>query len=199
MSLEIVAVSAGLWQPSKTTALARALLEAVAEELDALRTCVELGPIAHELGSTLRRGEAPPRVEEALHRVERADLLIVASPVFRGSYTGHFKHFFDLIDTQALLGKPVVVAATGGGTKHCLVVEHQLRPLFAFFQALTLPTAVYASDSDFENYAIHSPSLQDRIASVAVEARRFFPVSIPIAPLERSHHNVPKNSHFHSR
>lgn len=140
-----------------------------------------------------------PRVEEALHRVERADLLVVASPVFRGSYTGHFKHFFDLIDTPALLGKPVVLAATGGGTKHCLVVEHQLRPLFAFFRALTLPTAVYGADADFENYAIHSKFLKDRITSVAEEARRFFPVSLPIAPLERSHHHVSKNSHFDSR
>ncbi|WP_352770049.1 NAD(P)H-dependent oxidoreductase [Mesorhizobium sp. M0684] len=56
---------------------------------------------------------------------------------------------FDLIDPLALVDRPVLIGATGGGQRHALVVEHQLRPLFGFYSALTVPSAVYGSDSDF--------------------------------------------------
>lgn len=49
----------------------------------------------------------------------------------------------------ALVGKPVVIAATGGGHRHALTVEHQLRPLFAFFCAHTIATSVYAAEAEF--------------------------------------------------
>ncbi|MFD1810195.1 NAD(P)H-dependent oxidoreductase [Gemmobacter lanyuensis] len=85
----------------------------------------------------------------ALEVILSADALVVASPVYKGSYTGLFKHLIDLIDPAALQGKPVLLAATGGGDRHALVIEHQLRPLFGFFEAQTLPTGVYAADRDF--------------------------------------------------
>lgn len=179
MTLRIAAVSTGLWQPSKTSSLARFLLGALANELDADSSFIELGPIAHELGGTLRRDEARARVAHALTIAEEADLLIAATPVFRGAYTGHFKHFFDLVDPNAFVGKPVVLAATGGGSKHCLVVEHQLRPLFAFFQALSLPTSLYASDADFHDYEVTSEAILERVAVIAREASRFVPQISP--------------------
>ena len=55
---------------------------------------------------------------------------------------------FDLVEPDRLAGKPVAIAATGGGPRHALVVEHALRPLFGFFTALTVPTAVYAADGE---------------------------------------------------
>ena len=86
----------------------------------------------------------------------------MASPVYKGSYTGLFKHFLDLIDPAALAGKPVLLAATGGGDRHALVIEHQLRPVFGFFEAHTLATGLYASSTDFQG---------DRLASDAVSLR----------------------------
>lgn len=75
-----------------------------------------------------------------LDEIESADLLLVASPVYRGSYPGLLKHLFDLIDLNALIDTPVLLAATGGTERHALVLDHQLRPLFSFFQAITLPS-----------------------------------------------------------
>ena len=88
---------------------------------------------------------------------------MVGSPVYKGSYTGLFKHLFDLIDPAALAGKPVLLTATGGGDKHALVIEHQMRPLFGFFEAFTLPTGVYASGADFSDGVPASPALLSRI------------------------------------
>ena len=69
-----------------------------------------------------------------------ADALVLASPVYKGSYCGLFKHLLDLLDPLSLAGKPVLLGATGGGPRHALVIEHQLRPLLGFFEAQTLAT-----------------------------------------------------------
>lgn len=177
MVSRVVAVSAGLWLPSKTTALAKVLLSAIADEVGLEPVLVELGPIAAELGGTLVRDEAPPAVGAALEAAEGAAVLIAATPVFRGAYSGHFKHFFDLVNPAAFAAKPVILAASGGGAKHCLVVEHHLRPLFAFFQALSLPTSVYASDGDFERGELTSREVLLRVRSAALEAARLLGAS----------------------
>ena len=52
----------------------------------------------------------------------------------------------------------LLLAATGGSERHALVIDHQLRPLFSFFQAQTLPVGVYATDADFTDYRISSPA-----------------------------------------
>ncbi|MNN17392.1 NAD(P)H-dependent FAD/FMN reductase [compost metagenome] len=99
---------------------------------------------------------------------------MVATPVYRGSYPGQFKHLFDLVDLNALVDTPVLLAATGGSDRHALVLDHQLRPLFSFFQALTLPIGVYASEADFQNYQITSETLRARIALAAERAAPLF-------------------------
>lgn len=90
--------------------------------------------------------------------------------MFRGTYPGLLKHLFDLVDLNALIDTPVLLAATGGSERHALVIDHQLRPLFGFFQALTLPIGIYASEADFEDYRIASTTLQARIALAAERA-----------------------------
>jgi FMN reductase len=64
----------------------------------------------------------------------------------------------------------VLLAATGGSDRHALIIEHQFRPLFGFFQALTLPLGVYANDSDFTNYRVSSLDLHERIDQAVARA-----------------------------
>lgn len=100
--------------------------------------------------------------------MEQADVLVVTTPVYRGSYTGLFKHFFDLIQQDALIDTPVLLAATGGSERHALVIDHQLRPLFSFFQARTSPVGVYATDKDFVDQRLQDEALLER-ARLAVQ------------------------------
>src|SRR5690606_9275371 len=159
----VVAVSGSLHEPSKTTALLRAIAAAVAERIDVEVNVTELTEIGPGLAGALRRDDLPVAVEDQLRAIEGADLLIVGSPVYRASFTGLFKHLFDFVGQYALVGKPVLLAATGGGERHALIIEHQLRPLFSFFQALTLPLGVYASTTDFDGYTLTDEALQQRI------------------------------------
>ena len=166
--LRLVAVSGGLQRPSKSAALAEHLLDLIAEELPCERRLVELGQLAPQLAGAVWRSQLPDTVERQLAAVEQADVLVVATPVFRGAYTGLFKHFFDFIHQDALIDKPVLLAATGGSERHALVIDHQLRPLFSFFQARTLPLGVYATDKDFVDHRVRDEALIHR-ARLAVQ------------------------------
>ncbi|NEM89781.1 FMN reductase [Galbitalea soli] len=168
--LNVVAVSGSLHNPSKTTVLVEAIAAALGRALPAethLIRLTELGPL---LGGALSRGELPAEAEAELQAIESADVLIVGSPVYRASFTGLFKHLFDFVDQYSLVDTPVFLAATGGSERHALIIEHQFRPLFSFFQALTLPVGVYAHDSDFANYEISSPRLQERLEKAVAKA-----------------------------
>ncbi len=166
--LRLVAVSGGLQRPSKSAALAEHLLDLIAEAIPCEQHLVELGQLAPQLAGAVWRSQLPDAVERELGVVEQADIVVVTTPVYRGSYTGLFKHFFDFIHHDALIDKPVLLAATGGSERHALIIDHQLRPLFSFFQARTLPLGVYATDKDFADYRLHDEALIER-ARLAVQ------------------------------
>lgn len=176
--LRLVAVSGGLQRPSKSAALAQHLLDLIADDVPCEQRLVELGQLAPQLAGATWRTHLPDTVERELDAVEQADVLVVATPVFRGSYTGLFKHFFDFIHQDALIDKPVLLAATGGSERHALMIDHQLRPLFSFFQARTLPLGVYATDKDFADYRLRDEALVER-ARLAVER------ALPLIELSR--------------
>lgn len=173
-SFNVVAVSGGAYRPSRTLVLTEAIVDALGQHLQFDSRLIELGDIARPVGGALSRKELTADVEKQLAAIENADLLIVAAPVYRGSYPGQFKHLFDLIDQHALIDTPVLLAATGGSERHALVIDHQLRPLFSFFQSLTLPIGIYASEADFDNYQITSQALKARIALAAERAAPLF-------------------------
>ena len=94
-------------------------------------------------------GFPSPALRDALQAVASADGLIAVTPIFSASYSGLFKSFFDLLDNKALIGKPVLIAATGGTARHSLALEHAMRPLFSYLRAHVIPTAVYAATEDW--------------------------------------------------
>lgn len=168
--LKVVAVSGSLQAPSKTTALVNAIIDAIAKERAIEAHVVELAVIGPQLSGAVLRSQLPANVEAELQRIEGADLIIAASPVYRASFTGLFKHLFDFIDQYALVDKPVLLGATGGSDRHALIIEHHLRPLFGFFQAVTLPLGVYANNGDFADYRVTSTDLNERISLAVARA-----------------------------
>lgn len=147
--MRLVVVSAGLSVPSSTRLLADRLAAATAGRTSARVKVVELRDLAVEIAHHLTSGFPGPVLGSALDAVTAADGLIVVTPVFSASYSGLFKSFFDVLDKDALAGKPVLIAATGGSSRHSLVLEHALRPLFAYLRAVVVPTAVYAASEDW--------------------------------------------------
>ncbi|MFH8285322.1 CE1759 family FMN reductase [Streptomyces antibioticus] len=153
--MKLVVVSAGLSVPSSTRLLAdRLAAETKAKAKAQARAdveveVVELRDLAVEIAHNFTNGFPGRKLAAALDAVAGADGLIVVTPVFSASYSGLFKSFFDVLDQDALTGKPVLIAATGGSARHSLVLEHALRPLFAYLRAVVVPTAVYAASEDW--------------------------------------------------
>ncbi|MFC8200472.1 FMN reductase [Streptomyces sp. NPDC057298] len=196
--MKLVVVSAGLSVPSSTRLLGDRLAAAVVGRVQAATPAealaegpvavevVELRDLAVEIAHNLTTGFPGPALRVALDAVASADGLVVVTPVFSASYSGLFKSFFDVLDRDALGGKPVLIAATGGSARHSLVLEHALRPLFAYLRAVVVPTGVYAASEDWG-----AEGLAERIERAAGElaglmsglaGRRTVP-SVPAAPV----------------
>jgi FMN reductase len=163
MSYTIAGFAGSFSTPSKTRALVDLVAGRTAARFGARAVTYDLTDLGASLGQARSLDDLSAPHRAIVDRLLTADALIVGSPVYKGSYTGLFKHLFDLIDPAALLGKPVLLTATGGGEKHALVIEHQLRPLFGFFEAATLATGIYAASADFVDGIPAAASLLARI------------------------------------
>lgn len=162
----IVVISAGISDPSTTRMLAdrigvqvRDLLIAgtdPAEEADqphaqATVRVVELRDMAQDIAAAATGAVKSDRLQEALDRVAAADGVIAVTPVFKASYTGLFKSFLDVLDDDALLAMPVLLAATAGTPRHALVPDEAMRPVFSYLRALPVPTSVFAATEDWSD------------------------------------------------
>lgn len=168
----VVGISGNLTRPSKTRAFVEHIAGHVAKGIGGSCTTFDIEDLGPSFAKARRLGDLDPSTRNIVEQLSGAAVLVVGSPTFKGSYTGLFKHFFDLLDPASLKGKPVILAATGGGERHSLIVEHQLRPLFGFFEALTMPTAIYASDRDFANGVLVSETIRARSQQAVTEACR---------------------------
>ncbi len=169
----LTVVSAGLGQPSSSRLLADRLTEATLERLrergvETRVTVIELRDLAHDITNNLLTGFPSPKLQEALDAVAGADGLIAVTPIFTTSYSGLFKSFVDVIDTQALTDLPVLLGATGGTERHSLALDYAMRPLFTYLHSVVVPTSVYAASSDWGS-AQATTSLPDRIGRAAGE------------------------------
>lgn len=173
--LNLVGLSGNITTPSKTRKLVETTLAIAANQLDAETHVIEINDFGDQLGRARRLEDLDEAGRALVTRLVEADALVVATPIYKGSYPGLFKHLIDLLDPAALKDKPLLIAATGGGEKHALAVEHQLRPLFAFFEAQTLGTAVHVSDKDFENGRLTNPAALARLTRAAAQFTPFFP------------------------
>jgi FMN reductase len=161
--LSVAVVNGSPQVPSRSATLSELALAELREHfpVDAREVApYRLGP---GFTGAISREDADEATQDALRAVENADLLIVAIPVYRGSYPGMVKHFFDLIDQYALAAKPVLLMATGGSERHSLVIDQELRPLFGFFQAWVAPTGVYVPAASFDGADILDAAVYTRV------------------------------------
>ncbi|MGE0280857.1 MAG: FMN reductase [Rhizobiaceae bacterium] len=177
----VLGLSGNITRPSKTRAFVGHIAAETAAATGARSVTFDIQDFGRSLAQARRLADLDPSARNIVERLLAASVLVVGSPTYKGSYTGLFKHFFDLLDPTALKGKPVILAATGGGERHSLIVEHQLRPLFGFFEALTMPTAIYASDRDFADGVLVSEAIRARAQQAVNEACRVVGVRDPIS------------------
>ena len=146
----LVVISAGTGNPSSTRQLTDRLAQKSLDRLgEATVSVIELGPLAADTARAAVAGFPGEALKPAIDRLATADAIIAATPVYKAGISGLFKTFVDVLDNDLIVAKPVLLAATGGTPRHALVIDDQMRPLFAYMRALTLPTSVYAAPEDW--------------------------------------------------
>jgi FMN reductase len=159
----LAVVSAGTSDPSSTRLLAdriadRVVTLAAQDGHPVTVSVVELRELAADVAQALVSQLITPRLRAAITTLADADALVVSTPVYKAGPSGLFKSFVDVLDNDLLIAKPVLLAATAGTARHALVADDQLRPLFAYLRAMTVPTALFAAPEDWAD-----PALNQRI------------------------------------
>jgi FMN reductase len=166
---KLVIISAGTSDPSST----RLLADRIADRCCELAAChgntvtstiIELRELAADISSALVSQLITPKVRAAMTALGEADGIVASSPVYKAGPSGLFTSFLDILDDDLIIAVPVVLAATAGTARHALVADDQMRPLFAYLRALTIPTSLFAAPEDWGD-----PALNKRIDRAAVE------------------------------
>lgn len=169
--LSLVVISGGLGSPSSSERLASLISSHAVEGLEAngVRgdvTNIEVRELMTGIAHKLSTGVTEPDLSFALDALRHSDGVVAITPVFNGQMAGHFKSFFDLVDPGSLRGIPVALGATGGTTRHSLVIEMNLRPLFAYLRAFPLPTGAFATSAEFSD---EQARVEERAATLGRE------------------------------
>lgn len=168
-SFTLVVVSAGNSDPSSTRMLADRASQRVAtlagQRGHAVTVqVIDLRELATEITTAMVSQFTGPKLLKAIAALGDADGIIAATPVYKAGPSGLFTSFFQVLDDDLLIAKPVVLAATAGTARHALVVDEQVRSLFAYLRAITVPTSLFASTEDWGE-----PTLNTRIDRAARE------------------------------
>jgi len=166
VSVPVIGISGSPNTASRSRALLELALAALDKQGAGPSRLIDLSKLPADalLG---RRPDAA--VADAIQGVLDAAILVVSTPIYRATYSGLLKVFFDLLPQDALARKVALPIATGGGPAHLLAVDHGLRPLLASVGALVVATGVYGTDAQFRA-GVPEPALLERIERAASEA-----------------------------
>jgi len=165
----LVVVSAGTSDPSSTRLLADRIAGRVVA-LAGLRGrqvtvgVVDLRELATEIATALVSQLVGPKLSNAVAALRDADGIVASAPIYKAGASGLFTSFFHVLDNDLLIAKPVVLAATAGTARHALVVDEQMRSMFAYMRTMTVPTSLFAATEDWGD-----PALNKRIDRAALE------------------------------
>lgn len=171
--MRVLCLSGNFTRPSRTLTLAKTIADEFSRA-DGWQVeifdMIDAGP---NLGTSTSRENASQPHLKMWDAVRDCDALVVASPIYKASYSGLLKHFLDLLEMDLLVGKPVLLGATGKAAQHALMIDHQFRPLFAFFRAVCIPTSLFALDGDFVSPAELTVAMKDKVRVAAAELKHF--------------------------
>lgn len=169
----LLVINAGVSDPSSTRMLTDRVAQQVVEQARAAGRSVslsilDLAPLAADIARAMVAGFANDAIAGVLEKLATADAVIAGTPIYKAGLSGLFKSFIDLLDNDALVARPMILVATAGTARHAMVVDEQMRPLFAFMRALPVPTGLFASPDDWG-----SPDFTKRIGRAATELVQF--------------------------
>jgi FMN reductase len=165
----LVVVTAGTSDPSSTRMLADQVAQRVADLAgrrgnEVVTRVIDLRELATEITTAMLSQLVGPKLQKAIDALGEADGIVASTPVYKAGPSGLFTSFFQVLDNDLLIARPVVLAATAGTGRHALVVDDQLRSLFAYLRTVVVPTSLFAAPEDWGD-----PALNKRVDRAALE------------------------------
>jgi FMN reductase len=174
---KLVAVIGSVTPPGR---LNRSIVEAATRCADAVEV-LDLG--VRDIGFA-GLPQATADTTKVLDAIAAADGVVLATPVYRATFTGALKNLLDHVPIEALRGKAVGIVAMGATAHHSLGADWHLRDVLAWFGAVVAPTSVYLTSADFEDGAVKpdaAASVDELFATVARLAR-VLPAAADLGP-----------------
>ena len=162
----VVGISGSPSPVSKSRVLVETALGAFGD--GAVTTLIDLAALPAD--ALLGRGSAA-EVAKAIAAVGQARIVVVGTPVYRATYSGLLKVFFDLLAPDSLAGKVGIPLVSGQSRGHALAVDHGLRPLFASLGATVIAAGVYATPDQFQD-GMPGSELRQAVERAVREAQR---------------------------
>ena len=162
----LLAVVGAVTPPGRLNAAIATAVEIAAARAGVSASLLNLG----DYRVSFADGRSPEKFDDdtgaVVARVAAADCVLLASPVYRGTFTGALKNLLDLAPIEALRAKPVGIVAMGATSHHYLGVDWQLRAVLAWFGARVVATSVYLESAHFRDGAIADQASRAALADL---------------------------------
>jgi len=153
----LLAVVGAVTPPGRLDAAVRFAADRATEQPQVSATVLRLGEHRLSFADGRPLDRYPDDTARVVGAIAEADAVLLASPVYRASFTGALKNLLDLTPVEALRAKPVGIVAMGATLHHYLGVDWQLRAVLAWFGALVVPTSVYLESGHFQDGKLADP------------------------------------------
>ena len=172
--MSVVALAGSPSSSSRSTALLRHALSRLGD--DVARTEIILRDLPP--AALVRADFDDPAIRRACEQVAAARVVVIATPIYKASFSGLLKSFLDLLPQDALRGKTVLALGTGGSAAHLLALDYALKPVLAALGARHILDAVYAVDAQFAPHALHGHVAHDDVVRRIDNALAEAPVAL---------------------
>jgi FMN reductase len=175
--MSVVALAGSPSACSRSTALLRHVLARLDD--DVVRTEIVLRDLPP--AALVRADFDDAAIQRAREQVAAARVVVVATPIYKASFSGLLKSFLDLLPQDALRGKTVLALGTGGSAAHFLALDYALKPVLAALGARHILDSVYAVDAQFVPHAVHGHVAHDDVTQRIERALAAAPLALRAA------------------
>ena len=151
MPATLLAIHGTVTRPGRLYQAIQAALSALERDDSVAAETLHLGDYRISFADGRPLSDYDDDTQAVVERVISADMCLIATPIFRASFTGALKNLLDHVPVEGLRGKACGLIAMGATDHHYLSVDTQLRPVLAWFGAHLVPGMVYLQSRHFQD------------------------------------------------
>ncbi len=164
----LLGIHGSVTQPGRLNQALQLALQPTGNQWESVTTSLlHLGDHRISFADGRALSDYPDDTEAVVERVMEADMYLIATPIFRASFTASLKNLLDLVPVEGLMGKVCGLVAMGATDHHYLAIDSQLRPVLAWFGTHLVPGGVYLQSRQFQDGKLADPDAIAQLHTLA--------------------------------